>query len=128
MITDVTRTDAEEVIALIGKLNYQEIKVVQEALTARSRFLRGQEALANKATLTPGTQVITRGLKPKYLNGLPGTVVDKESRRKGDIMVAIDAASLKDLELIQPGAQRFFGHGGTVGVPASCLKRLGHDD
>lgn len=105
-----TATDA---IKLISELTRQELDAVQSAVTARSKYLREQEALTNQATLTPGTRVMTKGLRPKYLNGLHGEVIATPTRRSKDIAVKIDADD------------RYFVTGrynlDALAVPANCL-------
>jgi hypothetical protein len=115
MITEVT--PATTILAEIQHLDRHGISVVQAALSAHSKHLHDQEALLNQATLLPGTRVITKGLRPKYLNGLHATVLPADAKRKGDILVEVDQA---DRYFV---SSRYMGSSGRLGVPAACLER-----
>lgn len=58
-----------------------EARALFDAANARLKVLRAATAAQNIASLTPDTRVRTGGLKPKYLNGLTGSVVGVEGGR-----------------------------------------------
>jgi hypothetical protein len=105
----------QELIGLVyaGKLD-SIIDQLQEAVYARKRILKDQKAAENKVALTPGTRVRLLGLRPKYLNGLEGKVVDTPARRAGDISVVLDYSP----------SPRFGTH---TAVPAACLEGVDDD-
>jgi hypothetical protein len=82
--------DFADVISRIGTMNRAELDQVQSVLTMRSKYLREQATLENKATLQPGDRVVTGKLTPKYLAGLPGTVVPNTARRAKDVTIKVD--------------------------------------
>lgn len=67
-----------------------EASALFEAANARLRSLRAATAAENIASLKPDTEVRLSGLKPKYLNGLTGTVRSIEGSR---VRVKLDDAS-----------------------------------
>lgn len=110
--------DLADVIARVGSLNSEEIGQVQAALTMRNRYLREQATLTNKATLAPGDRVRTKGLTPKYLAGLTGTVAPFTGRRAKDVTIIVD----EDFRYLlgRYGSQTT----GALNVPAGALVKL----
>lgn len=85
------------------------------AINTRRKTRRAEVTLSNLVALQPGTRVRTKGLSPKYLNGLTGEVVPSTGRRRdNDITVKLDHPFL---------AQRY-AIGGNVNVPAGCLEAI----
>lgn len=59
---------------------------IADALRARMKIVRNTKALSVKAGLNPGQKVRLKGITPKYLNGLVGTV---EPATRGGTRVAV---------------------------------------
>lgn len=113
MATD--NIDMSYVLSAIACATREELDAISEATRERSRSLRTIAVIVNKANFTPGTRVVTRGLKPKYLNGLHGEVIAGFVKRKGDILVRIDSE-------YRDGAERYVSSvTGTCAIPASAL-------
>lgn len=104
--------DAAQVINAIlsGELDDSRSQI-SEALNARTKQVREMRTILNKAEFTAGTRVVTKGLRPQYLNGKRGTVLADTARRGKDIMVEFDAN------------QSMGRYGYRIGVPASALVR-----
>jgi hypothetical protein len=111
-------SDASQAIKIIGELSSEELSTVQAALTARSRYLRERATLENKANLRPGDRVRTKGLTPKYLAGLTGTVAPFTGRRAKDVTIHVDE-EFRYL-LGRYGSQTT----GALNVPAGALVKL----
>jgi hypothetical protein len=89
------------------------LRTVNDAIRARSRYLRDRAALTNQADLSAvGTKVtIVSGISPKYLIGVTGTVAADTAPKAGRILVDVT-----------PGT--YTGRYGTsLRVPAGCLAR-----
>lgn len=101
--------DAQAIIAAIldGSVD-DELTAVSQAIQTRKRQLREGQALLNKVTLGPGARVRTKNLKPKYLSGLTGTVLENQAGKR-DIQVQLDLSQYTGR----------YSH--TIGIPASCL-------
>lgn len=109
----------EKIISAIGRLESRaELDAVFAAAKTRSTALRQQTALVNKATLSAGTRVMTQGLKPKYLSGINGQVINAPARRPGDITIEVDEAVR---HLLARYGDPLTGH---LEVPASCLRKM----
>lgn len=95
---------------------------LSEAVFARKKMIREQKAIQNRLTMTVGTRVrITTGLRPKYLVGLLGTVVEPwklpREPKKDAIAVHLDT---------DPGvpARGRLRYDQTLAIPASCLEEV----
>jgi len=87
------------------------LDAIGHAIRSRREHMEARQATENLAKLKPGTRVVLRKLKPKYLNGMEGIVSDRPSRRPGDISVDMDYAP----------SDRYGTH---LNVPAACLERI----
>jgi preprotein translocase subunit YajC len=67
-------TTFQEALDFVSTATEQEVRLLFDAGNRRAKTIRANQAAANAATLTVGSKVRTKGLKPKYLSGLPGTV------------------------------------------------------
>jgi hypothetical protein len=114
--TEPTVSDLPEVIDAIASMGRTDLGAVFEAYRARMREVRQYDSIVNKASMPPGTRVVTQNLKPRYLNGMRGTVADGPARRAEDIVVIVDEAD-------RNGRERYVNPTtGQVGVPATCLR------
>ncbi len=112
--------EAQEIMKAIANGDVDDqIKVLFTALQERSKYVRAQATLRNQAELSPGTRVVTKGLRPQYLNGLTGTVSARPARRRGDLTILIDEG-----QYTGSYGNRSNSNGQTLGVPAGALTRL----
>jgi len=87
------------------------LDAIIEAAVARRNYLQDVQGAQNKATMVPGTRVRICGtIKPKYLLGIPGTVLPRMANRRGDIMVELD--------------YRAGRYSKVLNIPASCLEMI----
>lgn len=88
-----------------------EVRAVFEVGNQRLKTIRTVTAAENLASLQPGQVVRLGGLKPKYLNGLTGTVQSIEGSR---VRVKLDDVSALT-------ASRYVGLDHTLLAPASTV-------
>ena len=88
-----------------------EVRGLFEVANQRLKTLRTTTAAENLASLQKDQVVRLSGLKPKYLNGLTGTVQGIEGSR---VRVKLD-----DISALTAG--RYVGFDHTLLAPASCL-------
>lgn len=100
-------TTLRDVIAFIQKATSDDLDRIVTAWKVRSKTVRAEEAALNAATLSKGDQVVTKGLSPKYLNGLVCTVI------------RIDGSKI----LVDSGFPQG-RYGQELLVPASCLEAV----
>lgn len=108
-----------DVIAAIvnGELD-DNLDDFSEALNLRRKEAGRKQAVLNSLTLKPGAQVRLRGLRPKYLNGRTGTVMEQGPySNKGT-----SARPRMDVLLDMPVGKFFDGK--VRGVPADCIAPL----
>lgn len=107
-------TTFKDVIAYVtNEATAEEASALFTAANSRQRALRAATAAENIASLKPDTRVRTGGLKPKYLNGLTGSVVAIEG---SNIRVKLD-----NVDLAGRYANRLDG---TILAPASTLTEI----
>lgn len=104
--------DAQAIIATImdGEAD-DSFDAIVTAINMRRRQIREAATLVNKIVLTPGTRVVLKGLRPKYLVGLHGEVLARDAKRPRDLPVRLDAG------------QYTGRYSRVINVPASCLER-----
>lgn len=108
-MSDITVT---EVVVNILNGNLDEGRErIYDALKRRGQISRQIEAATAIGTLNTGDKVELHGLRPQYLNGLTGVVLNKRQTR---ITVKLD----------NPELAGKFAYGGTVTAPAACLKAV----
>lgn len=112
--------DISEVIAAVGKMDKAELDAVFAAYRNRGQALRTEASITGMATFKPGDRVTLAAIKPRYLEGLKGTVAEGTARRAASIPVIIDEGDMADPRL----AKYINRTTRTVQVPASCLKAL----
>ncbi|MDA3644360.1 hypothetical protein LZ318_30890 [Saccharopolyspora indica] len=102
-----------------------DFDVILKAINTRARALLDQAA----ANVRTGSRVRTHSLKPKYLNGLTGTVKTIETERgKRLATVSLDADSISKL-----GTTQRYGHlwgqekHDFAGIPVHCLTVVDED-
>lgn len=93
----------------------EDIERIYTACKERNRLLKAQRA----AEVSVGTAVTLRGLSPKYLNGLTGTVESIKGQRGA---ITLDEAST---ETLRWAGKRYYVPEGVTnfvlnGVPLSC--------
>ncbi|WP_017972418.1 hypothetical protein [Actinopolyspora halophila] len=108
------------VMTYIQGAGADELDTLVEAIVKRRELLRDQAA----AALQPGMQVQLGDLKPKYLNGLVGTVARFEtSGRRRIAVVDLDQQSTSTLGKASPKYEFLATQNRTsheLEVPASC--------
>lgn len=105
-------TTFDEAFAYIAnEATEEQIRAIFHVGNARIKNLRAVTAAANIANLSPGTTVRLQNLKPKYLNGLTGTVQAVEGDK---VRVKLD-----DVSALQAGRYVSFDH--TLSAPASTV-------
>lgn len=87
-----TLTDALGFIATAA--TNDDLDRIYEAANARAKVLRDQRDAERAAVLTVGASVEVDGVRPKYLNGLRGTVASITGQR---VTVTLDADSTRRL-------------------------------
>lgn len=119
-----TEPSITDVVAYIQQqADEHDIDSVLAAVKTRRKLLQDQEAAAVKE----GSAVELRGLRPKYLNGLAGTVARIESNGARRIAtVTLDATSTQRLASV-PKYNSLFGQDSYDfwGIPLTAL-RLRH--
>lgn len=105
-----------KVLALVGKASTTEVKAIQQALLLRQKTIQRQEAIQNEAFLQLGDIVRLKSLKPKYLNGRLGEIVDRHPK---GFMVQLNPPSGREAMT----ARRFDGVRPVI-VPANCLEKV----
>lgn len=101
----------QKVLKLVAGADDAELRAIQQVLSMRIKSLRHAERMANEATLKIGDAVRLKGLKPAYLNGTRGVILDK--RPRGFLV-----------ELQRPDARAHRRFGSTPIVPANCLEKI----
>jgi hypothetical protein len=103
--------NADEIVGyILGSATDDELENIQNAVTIRKDNLARMKA----ATLKVGTPVVVGGdLRPKYLQGLSGTVL-KVNRTRADIKLSNPSAATLYPRYVRPG-------GILPGVPLVCL-------
>jgi hypothetical protein len=92
------------------------LEAIIEAAVARRKFVRDMKGANNQIEFKHGEHVRIVDIRPKYLNGITGTInKGRMPSRRGDLMVDIDAHCY-------PRISHRFSR--TVGVPASSLERV----
>lgn len=105
-------TTFAEVLAFVGnEATDSQVRAIWDAGNARMKHVRSLAAAENLGNLQPGQTVRLQGLKPKYLNGLTGTVQAIEGSR---IRVKLD-----DVSALAAGRYVQFDH--TLLAPASAV-------
>lgn len=99
-----------------------QLRVIFDAGNARYDTLRRLEAVANMDSMTPGTRVSIKDIKPKYLIGMTGTFVSFVSDGvKNSATIELDPASWRVYSSRRHGYAE--GHSHRVsGIPMSCLQ------
>ena len=106
-----------DVIAGIQKLDDPaDIKRVFDAANARNKVLRDQATQLAAATLKVGDKVVTHSIRPKYLSGCTGEVIEVNGDK---FRVALDNAPAQ-------GYGRYYSRIGdekpAITVSAGCLR------
>lgn len=101
-----------KVLKLVAGADDNELKAIQQVLTMRIKTLRHNERIQNEALLRVGDQVRLKGLKPQYLNGTRGEIIDK--RPRGFKVQRLHSTDIR-------AVRRF---GSTPIVPANCLEKI----
>lgn len=103
-----------KVLALIGKASDSEVKAMQQALILRQKTLQRAEAIKNEALLQPGDMVRLKGLKPRYLNGVIGEIIDRHPK----------GFSVQLTQGTTGMTSRRFDGTRPVIVPANCMEKV----
>jgi hypothetical protein len=100
----------------------KHLDVISTQINKRNATIRDNQAARNLVTLTPGTRVMITPdkIKPKYLGGHKGTVVDPDTL--GPINQTNPAYQKAIPVRLDHGRVRKFGP--IVWVPAACLRKL----
>lgn len=101
-----------KVLKLISDASDAEVRGIVEAAVARRKFLTQEEARINRALLKEGDRVKLKNVKPKYLNGTPGTIVGMKGSQ---FIVQLDTGA-------DPRAQRRFSSRPVC--PANILEKI----
>lgn len=113
------KTDLPNLI-LDGRLD-SVLDELATAVHARRRIVADIERQRNLQNLRPGMRVRIKLLRPKYLTGLQGEVIERldsldafsgDHRFSGTLPVKLDAGRVRR-------------YGPVVHVPANCLERIG---
>ena len=108
-------TTFKDVLDYVGtQATDAEVRALFSAGNARIKHTRALNAAANAATLAVGDEVELTGLKPKYLNGLRGTI-DAKAGQSFEVKLDDDSRLL---------AGRYVRFNGLITVPASALKAV----
>jgi len=91
------------------------LDAIIEIAVARRNYLRDAKGAENKISFVPGTVVRIINIRPKYLNGITGTVTATPANRRGDLMVLVDMHYRHRL------GHRFSN---MLSIPASSLEKL----
>lgn len=97
-----------------GRLD-NHLQSIADVTLLRLRHIREETAARNKAEMVPGTRVqITGNIKPRYLYGLKGTVVDETYPRQTD----------KVLTSVKLDKGRVGRYGPIIFVPSALVHKL----
>lgn len=102
---------------IMNSASEDDIRVLGDALRSAIRLQQQSRALEARAQIIPGTtKVALRNIKPKYMNGLVGTITSVEGNK---VHVLLDSAPP-----VVPGRKRWSQQ---LTVPLSCLVILDDD-
>lgn len=105
----------QDAIAFIHGADDSDIKRMQDALKARHKALRDIRA----ASVREGSEVVTSGLSPKYLDGLRGVVRNIKGQRAS--LHITDDASLRQITGTKYGPFAPVDEYTLSGIPLSCF-------
>ena len=105
----MTTTTVQDLIDGVQRLDPDELGVLQDAVTARRKYLRSVETSKALSVFKPGDKVRLRDLMPKYVVGTTGEIVKRDGAK---FVVKIDDSA--DIQV----KHRF---GSEIRVPAGCL-------
>jgi len=103
----------DKLLKLVANADEVELAGIVEVILQRRRTLTAARAAEVFAQIQPGSRVRLKGLKPKYLNGTHGTVLEVQSKNRIKV------------ELINPDRRGVGRFGHTPWVASSCLDVLG---
>jgi hypothetical protein len=101
-------TTLQEVVAAIDSFDKDQLDIVATALRAREKYVREAAARQALATLQVGQKVTLKGLSPKYLNGLTGTITARDGEKFS-------------VEFDEHSAWQARRYGKNVRVPPGCI-------
>lgn len=118
-------TTLKDVLEFIhSKATTREVDQIFKACNDRVNVLRSIEGSINMSLLKSGDTVELHGLKPKYINGMRGTVKGTSPRREASFEITLSEADSAMWRM----KKRHWGEGPvTVGIPASCLTKVDTD-
>jgi cell shape-determining protein MreC len=106
-------------------LSKDDINALWSVLKDKYKLIKSVQLAKAKANLSVGDRVVTRGLKPKYLNGLIGTV-NKIKKTRADIELSDE---LKKDSMGGFQWRKYVINGVFYGIPIACLdKQEGKDN
>lgn len=111
----VTQADVRAYVNQIQTID--EIDAMFALLKARVNTLRVEAVAFNVATLSKGDRVRVRDIKPKYLNGVTGTLDHFETRPGGKKIAAIKPSADDEFTV-----SHLLIDGLLKGIPVSCVE------
>jgi hypothetical protein len=94
---------------IIGGIHDHQLDEILDACYQRKKLTRDQNTAMAMATIKVGDVVVLKNLRPKYINGLKGKVVEKKRTK-----ISVELHTGQD-------TGRF---GRRVTCPASCLEKV----
>ena len=111
-------TEAAEVV--LAHTDEQDLLRLNKALVRRLRELRRQKASTMAAPLKIGDPVIIRGIKPRYLDGVRGTITAIPTTFRGKPRAEIKLTSYH-VKVVRTKGGYVNEEGVLSGIPMACL-------
>lgn len=106
----------EKMLVLISKADNDELDILVTAIKARHRVLHHEKTAQAMRLLEVGDRVRLMNLKPRYLNGIQGTIIARTGTK---FSVEMDQSAPSRAQ---------YRYGGIVRCPAGCLELIeAHD-